>query len=61
MPGRTSMRARISKRPYCQLASPRVVRLADVYAAYRRRARQSSIVESKAGLRIRSRLASMMR
>ena len=33
-PARVSMRPRISKRPYCQLWRPLVLRLDDVYSAY---------------------------
>ena len=34
MPGRVSMRPRISNRPNCQLCRPLVIMLVDVYSAY---------------------------
>ena len=43
-PARVSMRARISKRPYCQLWRPRVMRLAEVYSGGLRRLRGASRV-----------------
>ena len=40
-PARVSMRARISKRPNCQLCRPLVCMLVDVYSAYCRLVFQS--------------------
>ena len=34
MPAAVGMRARISKRPYCQVCRPEVVMLVEVYSAY---------------------------
>jgi hypothetical protein len=43
MPAPTGMRARISKRPYCQLCRFQVVMLVEVYSAYWRLVFQSEL------------------
>ena len=60
IPGRVSMRARISKRPCCQLCSPRVVRLAEVYSICSRLRRQLSLPACYIGFGFVSRRASMI-